>query len=167
MEQVYKPKIDLFKMYHNKSKGALIVAGFYGIGKKVAESKINYRYKYINQKDYMYKNGKLRSDLGIEEYIKAIIFNIDKYDIISVSYNKLLVNTLYKEGYNVIVIHPNRFDKIDYIDGYVKIKDYAGIINSLVTSWDKNIEEIYNTIPYDVIKYELKTNEFIYDVFGE
>lgn len=167
MEQVYKPKIDLFKIYHNKFKGALIIAGFYGIGKKVAEHKIHYRYKHIDQKDYMYKDDKLRSDLGISEYIKAIKNKVNNYDIIAVSYSKELVNTLYQEGYNVIVVHPNRFSKVDYIDGYIKIKGYSGIINSLFASWDKYIDEIYNDIPYDVIKYELKERQFIYDIFGE
>lgn len=116
---------------------ALIISGFFGVGKTTACLYLRKELKVIDLDFTLLKVSLIR-------YIELIIDSIKKYDIIFISCNENIRKSLRKLKINYYVVYPTKNRKSEFIENFILRQNSKTFINFLEENFYQLIESIEN-----------------------
>ena len=142
----------------NKRKSprpTVLCAGFCGIGKTFICN--NSKYKAVEVEFWQYKNKGL-----IKEFIRDVKKHYGKVDYIFLSTDPDGLELLNKEGYDIVLVYPERELRNEYLDRYIERDNPYDFIGTMMLRWNKIIDEL-DELTY-CKKIILKEGEYLKDV---
>lgn len=154
--------------------GTLIIAGFPGVGKTfcVNNKKLQKKYKMADSDSSCFSHAYSKDGKKIvnpyfpDNYINCIKSYFGEYDIVFISTQQIVRETLKEENIPYIIVYPeNTIDnKLKYIAKYQKRGNDQKFIDFIINNWDKFLGDIF--IEDWPTHYGLKGDETLFDVIN-
>ena len=147
----------------SRSKKAVIVSGFPGVGKTYA-AKNNKDLKILDSDSSSFSwAGFSRNPEFPKNYIKHIKENEYNYDIIFVSSHKEVRDALLENKISFTLVYPNKYLKNEYLERLKRRGSNEAFIKKIDENWDSWLKEI-EELKYHVL---LSDNIDFCELFGE
>lgn len=148
----------------------IVISGFPGVGKSHFSKNSQYKTSDSDSSKFSWIEPGVRHPDFPQNYINHIkeLVAKNELDFVFVSSHKAVRDSLMENDIPFLLVYPSRSLKEEYLDRYRNRGNDDGFIQMMTDKWDSFIDEIENLESDQVIKIELKPNEYLtFDVVYE
>lgn len=145
-----------------RSKKAVVISGFAGIGKSGLKENVPY---YDNLRIFDLSSSYFRKNPGWEKVYCDIVEGLsDKNDFIFISTHDVVIKEMIARGNDFYLVYPRKHCKDEYCERFIKRGNTKEYIDNFMKNWGRFIDTL-DGVDYSK-KITLRTGQYLSDVLS-